>query len=346
MQKQKLLLIAPLFFGYYKEIVKEAEQLGYEVTYLCDAPSDSNLSKAISRVNKNFIRFKTESYFKKTVIPLIEGKDFDFVLVVAGMTFSFTPDMVKAIKDKLYKAKFIIYQWDSEKNLKHVKNIHQYFDKIVTFDRCDFIEKDYYEFLPLFYTKIYESIGEKSVTDFKYDCSYVGTAHPKKFQDINMISYALKEEFKNQFIYHYMPSKLKYYYHKLLATEYKEARTSDFQYQKVSSDEMMKIFELSKCILDAPQGGQVGLTIRTIECLGARRKLITSNEDVVNYDFYTPENIYVYSGDIDFNSPFFTQPYKEIDKEIYQKYSLREWLQTLLDFREKENINENSSYRS
>ena len=53
--KEKLLLIAPLFFGYYLDIIDEAEREGYEVTYVCDAPSNSNISKAVGRINKNLI---------------------------------------------------------------------------------------------------------------------------------------------------------------------------------------------------------------------------------------------------------------------------------------------------
>ena len=43
---KRLLLIAPVFFGYYKDIMEEARSLGFEVDYFCDAPSDSNVSKA------------------------------------------------------------------------------------------------------------------------------------------------------------------------------------------------------------------------------------------------------------------------------------------------------------
>ena len=39
---KRLLLIAPVFFGYYKDMILEpAEELGYHVDYLCDAPSNS-----------------------------------------------------------------------------------------------------------------------------------------------------------------------------------------------------------------------------------------------------------------------------------------------------------------
>lgn len=82
--------------------------------------------------------------------------------------------------------------------------------------------------------------------------------------------------------------------------------------------------------MDSPQDGQLGLTIRVLEALGAKKKLITTNEDVVNYDFYCKENIYVYKNKFDYDSVFFKESYKELDKDIYEKYALRSWLAELL----------------
>ena len=126
----------------------------------------------------------------------------------------------------------------------------------------------------------YEEIGKKAKPfKWKYDCSYIGTAHPQKYEGINQMTKALKDLMPRQYIYHYMPSCLKYVYHKLFAEEFRSARFFEFQKEKLPISMATKIFEQSKCILDAPQAGQRGLTIRTIECLGAKRKLITTNTD-------------------------------------------------------------------
>lgn len=327
---EKMLLIAPVFFNYYKEIIKEATELGYDVDYVCDAPSNSNISKAIGRINKKLIEGNTKKYYTNIVLPLIKDKPYKKVLVIAGMTFAFTPQMIDEIRQMNSNAKFVIYQWDSEKNLPYVKSIHKYFDELYSFDRHDCKINSKYNFLPLFYTRIYEEIGKNSVDKFKYDCSYVGTAHPQKYKDINMMSEQLKSILPHQFIYHYMPSKLKYLYHKLFAEEFKKAKWSDFGTNKISTIDLMEIFRNSKCILDAPQAGQKGLTIRTIECLGAKRKLITTNKDVVNYDFFKPEDIYVYEGVIDKENIFFKAEFKEIEKNIYAKYSLKNWIIKML----------------
>lgn len=330
-RQKRMLLIAPLFFGYYKDIMLEAENIGYQVDYVCDAPSNSNISKAFGRLNKKFIRSAMKKYYFTQVLPQMEENRYDVVLLVAGMTFAFCSDMIKQIRMLQKNARFVMYQWDSEKNLPYSTEIHEYFDRIYTFDRYDCMNKDMYRFLPLFYTGIYEDIGKKDRGNQRYDCSYVGTAHPQKYRDINRMANALKDKMPEQFIYHYMPSRLKYIYHKITAVEYRKARYREFQTTKLSAVDMMQVFEQSKCVLDAPQAGQTGLTIRTIECIGAKRKLITTNADIVNYDFYRESNVLVFTGSINLTSPFFTEEYEELPENIYNKYSLRSWIRTLVE---------------
>lgn len=59
--------------------------------------------------------------------------------------------------------------------------------------------------------------------------------------------------------------------------------------------------------------------------------MITTNEDIINYDFYQPENIYVYDGKIDLKNVFFTHDYKEVNEQVYEKYSLRNWLKEIVE---------------
>ncbi len=327
---KKILLIAPIFFSYYKEMIKELKQMGYEADYICDAPSNSNISKAIGRIDKNLIKVSTRKYYDKKVLPAIRGKKYNDVLIVGGMTFAFTPEMIKKLKEMNPQARFTMYQWDSEKNLPYSTGIHPFMDQLYSFDPADCEKRATYKFLPLFYTELYEKIGSGKSCHYQYDCSYIGTAHPQKFQDVNAMAKALREILPRQFIYHYMPSRLKFYYHKLFNPEFKNAKMSDFETAAVPADEVIQIFKNSACILDAPQKGQTGLTIRTFECLGAKRKMITTNKDIARYDFYNDSNIYVFDGSIDTDNRFFHSPYVDVSEGIYQKYSLRAWLKNML----------------
>ena len=62
-----------------------------------------------------------------------------------------------------------------------------------------------------------------------------------------------------------------------------------------------------------------------------KRKFITTNKDIVNYDFYNSNNILVIDRKnpiIDFD--FLMTPYEELDENIYYKYSLENWILEVL----------------
>lgn len=327
---KKVLLITPEFFQYYKYISNELCNQGCSVERFRDIPSTSTLMRGLSRLNRKFIQPAVSKYMNE-IIAKAKDEQFDTVIIVYGMTFSFSPKMIEELKNALPEAIFTVYLWDSMKNLPGSQQIIDLFDNVYSFDRGDCTER--IKFLPLFYHSKYKEIADKkqSVKE-EYFCSYIGTAHPQKLKDINDMSALLKEKYPNQFIYHYIPSKLKYYYHKLKDAEYKNIKLSDLAVEKLSPSQISEIFLKSKCILDAAQAGQTGLTMRTFEVLGAKKKLITSNQTIKEYDFYNPTNIYIYSqGEkFDFSSDFFTKPYEELPEEIYEKYSLSSWVATLL----------------
>lgn len=60
------------------------------------------------------------------------------------------------------------------------------------------------------------------------------------------------------------------------------------------------------------------------------KKLITTNPHVKEYDFYQPENILI----VDRYNPVITKeflnvPWKDISEEIYKKYSISSWFNTI-----------------
>jgi len=102
-------------------------------------------------------------------------------------------------------------------------------------------------------------------------------------------------------------------------------------YHSLDKKETLAYIGDSAVLVDIHHPGQTGLTMRTIECVGARRKMITTNQDVVNYDFYRPQNILV----VDRLAPvvppgFMEAPYVMLPDALYRQYSLRSWLNRLL----------------
>ena len=98
----------------------------------------------------------------------------------------------------------------------------------------------------------------------------------------------------------------------------------------MSEKETVKTIENSKIVFDICNKNQVGLTMRTIEALGSQRKLITTNKDIVNYDFFDKNNIYVFDLEsFEIPSAFLETEYHEINENIYKKYSLSSWINTI-----------------
>ena len=62
---KKILFLSANFFGYEKAITNRLQELGAEVDFFNERPSDSILSKGIIRVNKNFYFKKIKSYYQK-----------------------------------------------------------------------------------------------------------------------------------------------------------------------------------------------------------------------------------------------------------------------------------------
>lgn len=326
----KLLLIMPRFFNYPELISDELNHMGYEVDFFDDRPSTNAWVKAAIRINKNIIYAYIKKYFNE-IMKTVRSKKYDVVFLISGQSLSFSEDMISEIKRCQPQARFVLYQWDSQTNFPYIKRVQKFFDKCYSFDKRDIDETPSLKFLPLFYSKTYEEIGKGNTDkDYKYDFCFVGTAHPQKYKFINMMSEQLKQVYPNQFIYYYFPSPIVYFYRKIMNKELRGAKYKEFHYTPLKEKEMDEVYKSSRCVLDSPQAGQCGLTIRVLEALGAKKKLITTNKDVVNYDFYCPENIYVYEGKIDMNNVFWGAEYKEIDEKIYKKYSLKNWIKEIV----------------
>ena len=330
---KKILLIMPKFFDYPEVISDELKGMGYEVDFYDDRPSTKGIVKAIIRVNKNLLKGYIRKYFN-SMMENVSKKKYDVFFLISGQSLSFSKAMLAELKASQPQARFVLYQWDSMKNFPYIGEMHQFFERKFSFDREDCRKHRELQFLPLFYSKKYKKIGALPKSEYRYDFSFVGTAHPKKYKFIKQMASQLKNVYPKQFIYFFFPSKLVYYYRKVRNPEFKNAVMSEFNFVPLKGKKLDGLIADSRCILDSPQDGQLGLTIRVLEALGAKKKLITINEDVKNYDFYRPENIYIYKGSFDYDSVFFKSDYIDLEEDLYRKYSLLSWLRYCLGEKE------------
>ena len=63
--------------------------------------------------------------------------------------------------------------------------------------------------------------------------------------------------------------------------------------------------------------------MRTLETIGAHRKLITANPDAVFYDFASKGDVAVWRGEGSIPPDFFETPYRVLPDEVYRAIPLK-----------------------
>ena len=295
---------------------------GYDVISYDERPFNSFIGKAILRFNLNFlIKKHVNKYFSSKITPLLNNIDY---LVIINPE-SITPEILSRIKKNKKNISIIIYMWDSFKNKKNAHALIPFSDSFFTFDPADAVSYQI-NHLPLFYIPEYD-FGHAD-KNFIYDYVFIGTAHSNRYNLVKKIT----ENFKNTFKFFYTPNKLVFLYKKYFLNELPGLKYSDVSSNSMSRNEVIDIVRKSNVVIDINHPLQIGLTMRTIETLGARKKLITTNKEIENYDFYHPNNILILTNDVSNIeiTEFKMKPFVCLDEKIHGKYNLNNWVRRLL----------------
>ena len=189
-------------------------------------------------------------------------------------------------------------------------------------------------FLPLFYYDDYQKVKEGK-EDYKHDLLFVGTAHSNRYRIIKTLTKRFAEAGLKSYTYFYFQGKLMFYKYYLQHKEARDIKKSEVHYDPVSKKDLLDLYSKSRIIIDVSHPKQTGLTLRCLETLGAGRKLITTNRDIIHYDFYDPQNICVIDSEkIEVPDEFLKADYHPVTQEIYKKYSLSSWLDVLFGLKD------------
>ena len=317
---KKILFIAPAFFGYEREIKKRLEELGAHVDYHDDRPSTSAWSKFAIRVMPRTQQQAIHRYFSVLLDSNHGNYDFVFIIKMECMPAA----ILQALREKNAKAKFIYYSYDSVKNNGNFRQSVGQFDSAFTFDDQDAQTIPGIRLRPLFFLNEYRDLPR---TEIGYNVTFIGTAHSDRYALVKKISAALPPNGKPNFFFLFIPSIVIYRLKKLFVPAFFKSKISEFSFTPMSKAQVMAAIAKSNVILDFQHPNQIGLTMRTIEMVGARKKLITTNQNVRKYDFYRPENIAVIDREMPQIDPaFLTTPYIDLPAALYDKYSIDGWL--------------------
>jgi hypothetical protein len=313
---QRILIISPKYFGYPEMIVEKLRTYGAFVVWLDGRPDNSFITKTMMRYFPFFYKNKITNYYKKVINNI-----FYQILIINPEYLSV--NIIHTLRKKTNAIRLILYMWDSFLNKKKVIGSIKYFDKVLTFDSDDAKRLNLY-FRPLFFLS---GNQDKIENHDEIDISFIGTGHSDRAKILEEIKRQCINLKLKYYFYLYLQNKIIYYFHKITNKHFKNIKKSYFHFRHIDYDKYINISEKSKAIIDIEHPKQKGLTMRTFEVLGKEKKLITTNRNIENYDFYNASNIMV----VDRLNPvidkdFINTDYQQLPINIYYKYRLDGWL--------------------
>lgn len=323
-KKEKFLLVMPDYSDFPKLFLDNLEEEGFETYLITDKVSNFKYKGSESVKNffvKNILRNKEykqdliNKHFLEDLnksISAIEGK-LDYILVIRPDIFPIP--FIKNLKEKTKK--LIAYQWDGLDKFPEVKNYFGLFDSFFCFEKVESpsniksITNFYFDHLPavhkeyntekprLYFVGLYWKSREKKIDQFIENVSDLSI-------DLSIFIQCFKEpEQKN--------NKIKYIQN------------------RISFEENLELVKNSDVLLDFVDPLHNGLSIRFFEGMYYKKKVITDNVMVKNYDFYHPDNIFVVENDnYKTIEQFLRTPYHELQEDVVKKYSFSNWIKEII----------------
>lgn len=305
MTSKKITLIYPFAYGYIDFVVKELQN-NPNIT-VTDIKTDAikytypnKLVKIGNGITKLFGRNIKKVYFNKQILQQITEKQ-DIIFIIR-------PDLLEVtlLKELKQNSKtFIAYFYDSCKKYPRQLEIAHFFDEIYSYEKEDIEQYNFTETSNFIYDETLKS------EEIKFDIFNV-SSYDSRINEIDKVSTELfNAGFKIYFVLFWFQKLI--YPHLISSTEY------------LTLEETKKLISQSKAMIDIQRQDQKGLSFRTFESLGYRKKLITTNIAVKDYDFYHPNNILV----VDSNhlnpeeiKKFLELNYVEIPQNIINQYNV------------------------
>lgn len=105
------------------------------------------------------------------------------------------------------------------------------------------------------------------------------------------------------------------------------------EYQKGISYERLQIMQSeAKAILELVPTESVDITMRAIDAMVLKRKLITDNKMIIKKEYYNPGNIFILGVDDPQRiTEFLESEYEPVSDKIIEKYQLSAWVEQILE---------------
>ncbi|AZI39240.1 hypothetical protein [Epilithonimonas vandammei] len=316
------LLMMPDYSDFPNLFMDNLNKVGFLPFVITDNPSKfkyKGIEKIINFSRKFFLKdreykkklieeHKLREYYKK----ISQLDMLDYVLVIRPDAFPIP--VIQELKKKTKK--LIAYQWDGIEKFPEVKKYFHLFDTFFCFDSAD------------------EKNNIKPITNFYFDCI------PPVYKDYN----AQKPEFyfvglywenREKKIDRFISEVLKMEVELSIFIQYNnksEIKNPKIKYikERITFLENLRNVEKADVLLDFVDPVHNGLSIRFFEAIYYKKKVITDNQTVKDYDFYHPDNIFVLDENFEQIDSFLNTPYRELPEEIVKKYGFSHWIKEII----------------
>ncbi len=304
--------MCPDYFGIYKVIEKQIQEhtnCELKSIIFVDYKYKNTFQKIQNFLTKTFLKKNLKKIWasKERINTIDKNETFDYLFVICPDFL--LNDELKYVTEKAKKS--IVYFWDSFDNIPRYERTLPFFDIKYSFEPKD-VSKYNLNLLTNFYSNTNRN------ADAKNDLFFIGT-FDERIEIILKLLKSIHKFGKTAKIYLQSDNEktaLKY-----------QSESIMFIKKTITFEESEKIYNDSKIILDVQKKIQKGLTFRVFDAMGKGKKLITTNEDIVNYDFYNSNNIFIWNDNTkEIPKDFFETEYEDLPKEIFEKYSIQNWV--------------------
>ena len=331
----KIIFAAPLHYNLSDTIKRELQSVGFEVidisfygrkyTYTSLSDRIINFLYKITGINtayKNHLIFRDHANRIKNILNDTGQVDFCFII----RPDVFPKEILKIAIEKASKS--VAYQWDGLNVYPNTIDKINLFDIFYVFDKAD---------LHYTNTKLSTNFYPESFKinpDFKKsDLYYTGTLNKSRLKTLEEIISTAEKAGLNVLYNLFFPKETN-----TKLTNLKTTKT----YIDYSTN--LQFVTNTNIVIDVLNPTHNGLSFRTFEAIGFKKKLITNNKSIQFYDFYHPNNILIWDGtqNVDDILNFYNCPYIPLDENIHAKYGFKNWINYMLDIQPHISISNNN----
>lgn len=323
--KKRVIVGMPTSFGFYKIINSRLEEVGFEVIDVSFQDHEFKYKNWTDRLYNLFrkvflgdqtykakLKFLAAGQGILTNLQNLKGKA-DYGLIIRSDIYpTFVMDLIRQKTEVL-----LGYQWDGLNRYPTIKDRFKYFDRFYFFDQGDSVvaKEGSNKLIPI--TNFFFShLQNLETTVQKNTFLFLGSYNSSRMGNIINAEKLINDSGGfTRFMVYSNDNKL-----------VEEFPNIQFIQEQIEYIDYIKLVLKSEYLVDLLVDTHEGLSFRVFESLGYKKKLLTNNKTIRQYDFYHPNNFFILGDEQRLLEEFLKLPYVEIRKDIIEKYDFDNWI--------------------